>query len=74
MQYSKQGPSDVNDLRYYMNCAKNGEIESHQLPLCKDCLLKHAKLANFQAGLWQQCLSHDPDAPDLKQSEWKVER
>ncbi|KAL8625537.1 hypothetical protein ACOMHN_014626 [Nucella lapillus] len=71
--YSKQGPSDVNVLRYHMCCAKDGEIESHQLPPCKDCLLKHAKRANFQAGLWRRSLSHDPDAPDPTQSGWKVE-
>ncbi|KAL8604161.1 hypothetical protein ACOMHN_047373 [Nucella lapillus] len=56
-----------------MYCAKDGEIESHQLPPCKDCLLKHAKRANFQAGLWRRSLSHDPDAPDPTQSGWKVE-
>ncbi|KAL8610714.1 hypothetical protein ACOMHN_016697 [Nucella lapillus] len=71
--YSKQGPSDVNVLRYHMYCAKDGEIESHQLPSWKDCLLKHAKRANFQAGLWRRSLSHDPDAPDPTQSGWKVE-
>ena len=30
--------SDVNDHRYNHFFAKNGEIESHQLPSCKDCL------------------------------------
>ena len=30
--------SDLNDHRYNPFFAKNGEIESHQLPSCKDCL------------------------------------
>ena len=31
------GTSDVNELRYALFCAKKGEAESHQLPLCRDC-------------------------------------
>ena len=38
--------SDVNDLRYNLFFAKNGEIESYQLPPCKDCLRKHTMRAN----------------------------
>ena len=30
--------SDLNDHRYNLFFTKNGEIESHQLPSCKDCL------------------------------------
>ena len=40
---------DVNDLRYNLFFAKNGEIESYQLPPCKDCLRKHTTGANYQA-------------------------
>lgn len=42
----------VNDARYELFCAKNGEVESHQLPPCQDCLRKHVLRANYQAGLW----------------------
>ena len=40
----------VNDARYELFCAKNGEVESHQLPPCQDCLRKHVLRANYQAG------------------------
>lgn len=40
----------VNDARYELFCAKNGEVESHQLPPCKDSLRKHILRANYQAG------------------------
>ena len=40
----------VNDARYKLFCAKNGEVESHQLPPCKDSLRKHILRANYQAG------------------------
>ena len=33
----------VNELRYQLFCSRRGEIESHQLPPCRDCLVKHAK-------------------------------
>ena len=39
----------VNDARYELFCAKNGEVESHQLPPCQDCLRKHVLRANYQA-------------------------
>ncbi len=31
------------ELRYHLFCAKIGEIESHQLPPCRDCFLQHAQ-------------------------------
>ena len=42
--------SHVNDARYKLFCAKNGELESHQLPPCQDSLRKHILRANYQAG------------------------
>ena len=42
--------SHVNDARYELFCAKNGELESHQLPPCQDSLRKHILRANYQAG------------------------
>ena len=38
----------VNDLRYQLFCSRRGEIESHQLPPCRDCLVKYAKRANYR--------------------------
>ena len=40
----------VNDARYKLFRAKNGEVESHQLPPCQDCLRKYVLRANNQAG------------------------
>ncbi|KAL8572154.1 hypothetical protein ACOMHN_057829 [Nucella lapillus] len=70
----KQPTTGVNELRYQLLCAKNGDIESHQLPPCQDCLWKHAQRANYQAGLWRRCLENDPQAPDPVGSGWTVER
>ena len=39
----------VNNLRYHLFCVKKGEIESYQLPPCRDCLVKHAHRANYPA-------------------------
>ena len=56
-------PKLINELRYHLFCAKKGEIESHQLPPCKDCFLQHALRANYQAGIWQRCLQQNPQVP-----------
>lgn len=34
---SKHPSNDVDELRYNLFCVKQGDIESHQLPPCKDC-------------------------------------
>lgn len=71
--YSKQGPQEVNKLRYYMYCEKNGEIEPHLLPTCEDVLHQHTKRANYQTALWRRCLMQDPEAPDPTQHGWRLE-
>jgi len=43
----KPATTDVNQLRYNMFCSHRGEIESHQLPPCKDSLTKHSQWSNF---------------------------
>ena len=48
--------TEVNATRYNLFCLKNGEIESFQLPLCKDSLEKHTLRANYKAGIWKRCL------------------
>ena len=48
--------SSINKLRYDLFCIKQGEIESHNLPPCKDCLKKHAQRANYQTSLWKTSL------------------
>jgi hypothetical protein len=37
-----------------MFCAKKGEIESHQLPPCQDCLTRHILRANYQTAIWKR--------------------
>ena len=71
---SKSTTTTVNDLRYQLFCAKKGEIESHQLPLCRDCLVKHSQRANYQAAIWKQCLLQDPQVPSPVGKGWKIER
>ncbi len=69
----KMSSTSVNDLRYHLFCAKNGEIESHQLPPCQDCLVKHAQRANYQAAKWRRCLEQHPQVPSPVGRGWKVE-
>ena len=72
--YAPKGSAvKVNDLRYNLFCAKKGEIESHQLPPCRDCLEKHAQRANYQAGIWKRCLEQDPQVPSPVGRGWKIE-
>ena len=70
----KASSTRVNDLRYHLFCAKKGEIESHQLPPCRDCLVKHAQRANYQAGIWRRCLEQDPHVPSPVGRGWKMEK
>ena len=64
----------INDLRCHLFCAKKGEIESYQLPPCKDCLVNHALRANYQAGIWRRCLEQDPRLPSPVDRGWKIEK
>ena len=48
LYHSNPGTSDVNELRYRLFCAKKGDINSNQLPLCVDTLRKHCERANYQ--------------------------
>jgi hypothetical protein len=69
----KASAVSVDQLRYDLFCAKRGEVESHQLPPCKDCLKKHAKRANYQAAVWRRCLDQDPNVPSPVGHGWKME-
>ena len=69
----KASSTKVNDLRYHLFCAKKGDIESHQLPPCRDCLDKHAQRANYQAGIWRRCLEQDPQVPRPFGRGWNIE-
>ena len=69
----KQQSVSVNDIRYQLFCAKSGDIESHQLPPCQDCLRKHAKRANYQAGLWRRSLLNNAETPNPVGTGWTLE-
>lgn len=71
---SKTTTTTVNELRYQLFCAKRGEIESHQLPPCRDCLAKHSQRANYQAATWKRCLLQNPQVPSPVGRGWKIER
>ena len=64
--------SDVNDLRYNLFFAKNGEIELHQLLPCKDCLREHTMRANYQACIWRRSLQCSPSIHDPVGFIWKM--
>jgi len=57
---------EVDELRYHLFYAKRGEVESSQLPPCKDCLYMHVLRANYQAAIWRRCLVSQPVVPDPK--------
>ena len=63
MYDSSTKTSAVNELRYQLFCSKRGELESSQLPPCKDCLVMHTRQANYQAAIWNRCLDAQPDIP-----------
>ena len=69
----KSGKTHVNDLRYHLFCAKKGDIESHQLPPCRDCLVKHAQRAAYQAAIWKRALEADPSVPSPVGRGWHWE-
>jgi len=54
----------VNELRYEIFRAKQGNVESSQLPPCRDSLFQHTLRANYQAAIWRQSLIQLPDIPD----------
>ncbi len=51
---------EVNELWYHLFCVKRGEVESSQMPPCKDRLYMHVLQANYQAAIWRRCLVSQP--------------
>lgn len=64
--------TDVNLLRYQLFCTRRGEMESSQLPPCKDCLLMHAIRANYQAAIWRRSLQTKPFVPSPEDHGWST--
>ena len=73
MYAPKQQSVSVNKIRYQLFCAKSGDIESHQLPPCHDCLRKHTQWANYQPGLWRRSLSNNAQALNPTGNGWTLE-
>lgn len=61
---------EVNELRYQLFCAKRGEVESSQLPPCRDCLFMHIQRANYQAAIWKCCVQATPVVPSPTEYGW----
>ena len=72
-QLYSSGTNNVNKARYNLFCSKNGQVESHQLPPCQDCLHKHTLRANYQAGIWRRSLESNPAVPSPVGMGWKME-
>ena len=53
----------VNELRYEMFCAKNGDISSGKLPPCSDALRQHTHRASYQVAIWRRSLENSPTVP-----------
>ena len=64
----------MNAARYNLFCSKNGEMESFQLPSCKDSLQKHTLRANYQAGIWKRCLQQHPTIPSPAGMGWELQQ
>jgi len=65
--------NQINDMHYHMFCTKKGDIESHQLPPCLDCLKKHIDRASFQAAIWRRALIQHPATPSPVGHGWEIE-
>ena len=66
------GVTDINDCRYRLFCSKKGEIESYQLPPCRDCLHKHTERANYQSAIWRRALIANPSIPSPHGHGWII--
>ncbi len=62
--YSTTTSTPEVNTRYQLFCAKQGEVESSQLPPCRDCLHMHVLRANYQASIWRRSLQTYPDIPN----------
>ena len=71
---TKPATHDIDELRYNLFCARKGEIESHQLPSSKDCLMKHSLRANYLAAIWKRSLENNPQIPNPVGLGWQLEQ
>lgn len=69
----KTSSTKVNDHMYHLFCVKKGEIESFQLPLCRDCIVKHVRRANYRAGIFRRRLEQNPQVSNPVGRGWKAD-
>ncbi|KAG1673900.1 Kinesin-like protein KIF12 [Nymphon striatum] len=67
---ARASTNSISELRYRLFCAKNGEIESWQLPPCAAALRKHIYRANYQTAIWRRSLEKSPDIPSPVGNGW----
>jgi len=73
MYVSSSSTRDVNKLYYHLFRTK-WDLESSQLPQCKDCLHMHVLCTNYQSTIWRQCLEpYQPAVPDPKGHGWTTD-
>jgi len=60
----------VNELRYQLFCIKRAEVESSQLPPCRDTLFIHVHWANCQAAIWNCSLQAKAVVPSPTECGW----
>ena len=53
--------------------AKQGKVDSNQLPPCEDCLKLHAFRANYQTAGWRRSLQSCPKVPSPVGHGWVQE-
>ena len=70
MYVANSSTNEVNELRYQLFCNKRGEVESSQLPPCRDCLFMHVQRANYQAAIWKCSLQANAVVPSPTESGW----
>ena len=68
--YGRGNVKEVNEVRYHVFCSKN--LQSHQLPLVKDSLVKHLLRVNYQARIWKLVLEPQPIVPPPQGNGWPL--
>ena len=63
----------INELRYLLFWARDGGLESEQLPPWLDCLHYYPQRASYQAELWKRSLSSGPQASSPIKHNWSLQ-
>lgn len=69
--YGYKDDTSINEVRYKLFVDKKGNIDSHQLPPCKDTFNKKCKRTNYTVSVWKKSLEQKPDIEDAVGHGWK---